>query len=122
MAAPVPQRGTGCEASAVPGPARRALAVLGVLAGTIGATAGCWVRKETCAGFTIDYAMDAHGQDSPAAAVETYSQGGATGVPGSGWRQVGTDDGGVRLRSGAASVHVAQLPDGSWIVDSGSTC
>jgi hypothetical protein len=100
----------------------RRAAALGVLAATVAATTGCSLVGQECSGFAIDFALDAHGQDSPEAAAEAVSREGTADLPGSGWRQVGTDDGGVRMRSGMATVHVLRLPDGSWAVDSGSTC
>jgi hypothetical protein len=105
----------------VRGRAGRAAAVVGVLAGTIGTTAGCWVTGE-CSGFALSIAIDSGGQDSPEAAAEAFSDTGTASVPGSGWRQVGTDDGGVRLRSGEATLHVTRLSDGTWTVVSGTTC
>jgi len=96
--------------------------VLGVLAGTLGATAGCSLIGDECSGFALDFAADTSGQATPEDALEAFLQQGTADVPGSGWRRVGTDDGGVRLRSGSASLHVTRLPDGTWIVDSGSTC
>jgi hypothetical protein len=104
----------------VSGRIRRATTVLAVAA-TVGTTAGCWVTDE-CSGFAIDFAVDTHGQTTPLAAVEEFSHQGIASVPGSGWRQVSTDDAGVRLRSGDATVHVMPLPDGTWVVDSGTTC
>jgi hypothetical protein len=104
------------------GRAGRGAAVLGVLAGALATTAGCSLIGQECSGFAVDYAVDGHGQDSPEAAAEAFSHDGTASIPGSGWRRVGTDEGGVRLRSGAANVHVLRFSDGTWAVDSGSAC
>jgi hypothetical protein len=100
----------------------RAAAVLGVLVGLLAATASCSFVGQECAGFAIDFALDAHGQDSPEAAAAAISDQGTASLPRSGWRQVGTDEVGVRLRSGRATAHALRLADGSWAVDSGTTC
>jgi ferric-dicitrate binding protein FerR (iron transport regulator) len=100
----------------------RGVAVLAVLVAAVAGTGGCALVGAECSGFAIDFAEDAHGEDSPMAAVEAYSGHGTAGMPSSGWRQVGRDAGGVRLRSGSATLHVTRMPDGSWMVDSGSSC
>jgi hypothetical protein len=95
--------------------------MVGVLVG-MAATAGCSLGGQVCAGFALDFAIDTHGEDSPKAAVEAFLRQGTADVPGSGWRQAGTDEGGVRERSGTATLHVTRMPDRTWVVDSGSTC
>jgi hypothetical protein len=76
-----------------------------------------------CSGFALSLTSDSGGQPSPVAAAEWFAEnGGVGGVPSSGWREDSSDDTGVVVRSGDATVHVIQGPDGTWQVDSGQSC
>jgi len=76
-----------------------------------------------CQGFALSQATDHGGQPTPVAAAEWFAEHGSVGgLPGSGWREHGQDQGGVVLRSGSATLHAVPGSDGTWFVDSGSTC
>jgi len=77
----------------------------------------------SCAGFSLSLVSDRGGRPSPVAAAEWFAgHGGVAGVPQSGWRKVGQDEGGVIVGSGDLRLHVIRGSDGTWQVDSGSWC
>lgn len=79
----------------------------------------------TCQGFALSLASDRGGQPTPIEAVRHFLRNGAppAGLPTSGWTaQPGEPTGSTTLRSGDATLHVMQGPDGTWQVDSGQSC
>jgi hypothetical protein len=79
--------------------------------------------SSVCSGFALSLASDRGGQPSPVAAAEWFAEhGGDAGLPRSGWHEVGGDESGSTVRSGAVTLHVVRGPDGTWQVDSGSQC
>jgi hypothetical protein len=84
------------------------------------------------AGFELSLALDSGGQPTPvAAAVYFGAHGGTPGYRAAAdeWLTVpnptdsdGNDGGGVTLRSGHVFLHVMQLADDTWAVDSGGHC
>ena len=102
---------------------RAETAIFGVIvaAATMLATPSCSIFG--CQGFALSLASDTGGQPTPVAAADWFADhGGVGGVPGSGWHEDGRDDAGVTLRSGGATLHAVQGPDGTWQIDSGTTC
>jgi hypothetical protein len=92
-----------------------------VVAAALMAMSACGAR--TCSGFALSLAFDHGGQPSPLAAAEEFAAHGGVGdVPSSGWHEDGSDDEGVVVRSGTATLHVIQGSDGTWQVDSGRSC
>jgi hypothetical protein len=77
----------------------------------------------TCTGFSLSLVSDRGGQSSPVAAAGWFAgHGGVAGVPDSGWHTDGQDESGILVRSGDLALHVVQGPDGTWQVDSGTSC
>ena len=64
------------------------------------------------------------GRPTPRAAAEWSAADGDLGdrLPAAGWADSVTDESGARVRSGSWTLHVVRLPDGTWAVDSGTTC
>ena len=73
-------------------------------------------------GFALSLASDIGGQPTPAAAARWFAAHGGQDLPTHGWRVVGRDQDGVTLHAASSSVHVAQGSDGTWQVDSGTSC
>ena len=75
----------------------------------------------TCDGFALALVSDRGGAPSPIEAVRDFLHGGGVSIPlpTSGWT---ADPGGSTVRSGTATLHVLQGPDGTWQVDSGQRC
>ena len=78
----------------------------------------------TCSGFALSIPSGWTGRPTPreAAAWSAVHGGLDDRVPPEGWADAGTDESGARVRSGAWTLHVVQLPDGTWAVDSGTNC
>ena len=77
----------------------------------------------TCEGFALSLAVDHGGRPSAVAAAESFARtGDGAGYPRSGWRQTGQDEIGVTVSAGTATLHVVQVSDRTWFVDSGQRC
>ena len=87
---------------------------------------GCVFPTSTtsCSSFSLSLASNTGGQPTPLAAAVTFRahDPAAQGYPGTGWHETTRDGGSATLRSGSATLHTVQGSDGTWQVDSGSTC
>jgi hypothetical protein len=73
--------------------------------------------------FAKDRAPGPLGAPSPVAAARSLANDGLQPrIPRSGWHEEGQSRNGATVVSGNTSLHVIQLSDGSWTVDSGKTC
>lgn len=75
--------------------------------------------------FTLSLASSTGGQPTPQAAAQFFARHGdpaAFPVPLTGWVVVGHDAQAATVRSANVSLHVAEGPDHTWQVDSGSSC
>jgi hypothetical protein len=100
---------------------RAVLAAVPVLAAVAVAGSGCALVP--CSQFALSLVSDRGGQESPLAAARAFVDSGAGGgLPGSGWTEGDRDANGMSLHSGSATLHAMHGPDGTWQIDSGSTC
>jgi hypothetical protein len=73
--------------------------------------------------FELSLVSDRGGQPTPLAAATWFADhGGVGGIPRSGWRVTGQNHDGATVTSGRTSVHAIRGSDGTWQVDSGTTC
>ena len=92
------------------------------------ALAGCGsthahARCAHTTGFELSLVRNRGGQPTPAAAVRWFARhGGVGGVPRGGWRLTGQNASGATLASGQSVLHAIHGSDGTWQVDSGTTC
>ncbi len=84
------------------------------------------LTSATCAdrtGFALSLVSDRGGQATPTAAASWFAKhGGVSGIPRTGWRLTGKNRTGATVASGRTSVHAVRGSDGTWQVDSGTTC
>ena len=83
-----------------------------------------WAARPTtsCSDFAVSPSSDRGGRSSPVAAAKHFVRNGGvvTGLAGD-WDEVERSSTGASVRQGKTTVHVAQGPDGTWKVYSG-TC
>jgi len=80
---------------------------------------------ESGSAFQLDLVPSVPGQPTPVAAVEHEASTNAVpgfALPSTGWTVVSRSGTEATLRSGRFQVQTIQVPDGTWMVDSGSTC
>ena len=80
----------------------------------------------TCAhrtGFELSLVSDRGGRPTPGAAATWFARhGGVGGIPRTGWRLTGKHADGATVASGRTVLHAVRGSDGTWQVDSGTTC
>src|SRR5262249_46523930 len=74
-------------------------------------------------GFELSLVSDRGGRPTPVAAATWFARhGGVHGIPRGGWRLTNQNQDGATLTSHRAVLHAVRGNDGTWQVDSGSTC
>lgn len=77
-----------------------------------------------CSAFALSLPPGWTGLPTPLAAAEWSAVHGGLDdrLPPAGWADAGTDEAGALVRSGEWTLHVVQLPDRTWAIDSGTNC
>ncbi len=77
----------------------------------------------TRTGFELSLVRDRGGQPTPVAAARWLARhGDVPGIPRRGWRLTGESRSGATVASHRTVLHAVQGSDGTWQVDSGTTC